>query len=61
MGYCMVSDREGGKAYSSWENEGGPVVRPGGAFAWMGGAGKYIVIKSSNTFDVTLVPNTPSR
>jgi hypothetical protein len=60
MGYCVVTDMDGDKAFLSWENKGGPIVRPGGTFTWMSGTGKYAGIKGSNTFDVTIIPNTPS-
>ncbi len=58
-GYCIVTDKDGDKAYLVWKGKGtGPNVG-GGDFQWTGGTGKYAGIKGNNTYRYTGIGDTP--
>ena len=60
QGYCIVTDKDGDKAFVAWK--GRKETEPnkgGGDFQWTGGTGKYSGIKGNNTFeDVFVTPNS---
>ncbi len=58
-GYCIVTDRDGDKAYLVWKGKGtGPNVG-GGDFEWSSGTGKYAGIRGNNTFRYAGIGDTP--
>jgi hypothetical protein len=48
-GYCVVTDRDGDKAFIVWKCKGG-TTRCEGDFQWTGGTGKYTGLTGNNTF-----------
>ena len=48
-GYCVITDKDGDKAYLSWANEGDNTSGPG-TFTYTGGTGKYTGISGTNKF-----------
>jgi hypothetical protein len=48
-GYCVITDKDGDKAYLSWANEGDGTTGPG-TFTYTGGTGKYTGISGTNKF-----------
>lgn len=48
-GYCVITDKDGDKAYLSWSNEGDGTTGPG-TFTYTGGTGKYTGISGTNKF-----------
>ena len=48
-GYCVITDKDGDKAYLSWSNEGDNTTGPG-TFTYTGGTGKYTGISGTNKF-----------
>jgi hypothetical protein len=44
-GYCIVTDKDGDKAFLAWEGKDG-----GGTFKWTGGTGKFSGLQGNNTF-----------
>lgn len=57
-GYCIVTDRDGDKAFLVWKGKDTSPGVGGGDFQWTGGTGKYIGIKGNNTFRYTAISNT---
>jgi hypothetical protein len=58
-GYCIVTDKDGDKAYLSWKCKGKFGDKCNGDFQWTGGTGKYTGIKGANKFyGVVLVPTS---
>ena len=58
-GYCIVTDKDGDKAYLVWKGEGtGPNVG-GGDSQWMGGTGKFAGIKGGHTYQYNGIADTP--
>jgi hypothetical protein len=56
QGYCVVTDRDGDKAFFAWKGRKGTEPNKiAGDFQWTGGTGKYTGIKGNNTFDAVLV------
>jgi len=58
-GYCVVTDKDGDKAFAVWK---GRDTRPnvgGGDFQWTGGTGKFAGIKGNNTYRYTGIADTP--
>jgi hypothetical protein len=53
-GYCIVTDKDGDKAFLAWEGKdtNGP-ANGGGTFKWTGGTGKYSGLQGDNTFHYT--------
>ena len=48
-GYCVITDKDGDKAYLSWLGEGDNTTGPG-TFTYTGGTGKYAGISGTNKF-----------
>jgi hypothetical protein len=48
-GFCVITDKDGDKAYLSWSNEGDGTTGPG-TFTYTGGTGKYSGISGTNKF-----------
>jgi hypothetical protein len=48
-GYCVITDKDGDKAYVTWSNEGDVGSAPG-TFTYTGGTGKYTGISGNNKF-----------
>ena len=48
-GFCVITDKQGDKAYLSWANEGDPGKAPG-KFTYTGGTGKYSGISGTYAF-----------
>jgi hypothetical protein len=53
-GYCIVTDKDGDKAFLAWEGKdtNGP-ANGEGTFKWTGGTGKYSGLQGDNTFHYT--------
>jgi len=47
-GYCVVTDKDGDKAFLVWKCKGGP--RCEGDFQWTSGTGKYTGLTGNTTF-----------
>lgn len=59
-GYCIVTDKDGDKAFAVWK---GKDTRPSvgeGDFQWTGGIGKYSGIKGNNAYRYTGIGGTPA-
>jgi hypothetical protein len=48
-GYCIITDKDGDRAYASWVSEGDNVSGPG-TFTFTGGTGKYSGISGTYPF-----------
>jgi hypothetical protein len=57
-GYCIVTDRDGDKAFLVWKGKETSQGVGGGDFQWTAGTGKYDGIKGNNTFHYTSIGNT---
>jgi len=57
-GYCIVTDRDGDKAFLVWKGKDTSAGVGGGEFQWTGGTGKYTGIKGNNTFRYTAISDT---
>jgi hypothetical protein len=56
-GYCIMTDKQGDKAYLVWKCNGSFPGPCNGDFQWTGGTGKYSGIKGNNKFyGVTIAP-----
>jgi hypothetical protein len=53
-GFCIVTDRDGDKAFLQWNCQGDTVECPG-TFTWIGGTGKYTGLSGKNKFNGVLV------
>ena len=49
-GHCIVTDKDGDKAFSVYQGKGSAPGRIEGAFQWTGGTGKFTGIQGNNTF-----------
>ena len=49
-GYCVVTDKDGDKAFAVWKGKDTSPNVGGGDFQWTGGTGKYSGIKGNNTY-----------
>jgi hypothetical protein len=59
-GYCMVTDKDGDKAFLTWKGKDTSPNVGGGDFQWTGGTGKYSGIKGNNTYQYTRISTTPA-
>ena len=59
-GYCIVTDKDGDKAFVVWKGEDTRPNVGGGDFQWTGGTGKYSGIKGNNTYRYTGIGQTPA-
>ena len=58
-GYCIVTDKDGDKAFQVWKGKDTSPNVGGGDFQWTGGTGKYSGIKGNGTYRYTGISNTP--
>ena len=56
-GHCVVTDKEGDKAFVIWDGIG-HYPELSGAFEWAGGTGKYAGMSGDNTFSGEFIPGT---
>ena len=59
-GYCIVTDKDGDKAFLAHLGKGTGLGRIDGTFQWTGGTGKYTGIRGSNTYRVTSIGKNPA-
>ena len=59
-GYCIVTDKDGDKAFAVWKGQDTSPNVGGGNFQWTGGTGKYSGIKGNNTYRYTGIGTTPA-
>jgi hypothetical protein len=52
-GYCIITDKDGDKAFFKWESKGTAARTGGGTFQWTGGTGKYSGLQGNNTYRFT--------
>jgi hypothetical protein len=57
-GYCIVTDKDGDKAFLVWKGKGTSPNAGGGDFQWTGGTGKFSGLKGNNTWRGTGISNT---
>ena len=57
-GHCVITDKDGDKAFLSWQGKGTAPGSGEGPFQWTGGTGKYSGIQGNNTFRYTGIGNT---
>jgi hypothetical protein len=57
-GYCIVTDKDGDKAFLAWRGKG---IGPGssaGTFEWTGGTGKYSGLQGNNNYRAASIGKT---
>ncbi|PYM05482.1 MAG: hypothetical protein DMD82_11010 [Candidatus Rokuibacteriota bacterium] len=60
-GYCIVTDRDGDKAFLVFKQKKGTRPNVGeGDFQWTEGTGKYSGIKGNNTYRYAFIGQTPA-
>ncbi len=59
-GYCIVTDKDGDKAFYVWKGKDTSPNVGGGDFQWTGGTGKYSGIKGNNTYHYTGIGTAPA-
>ena len=59
-GYCIVTDKDGDKAFLVWKGRDTSQGVGGGDFQWTGGTGKYAGIRGNNTWHSALIGSTPA-
>jgi hypothetical protein len=57
-GYCIITDKDGDKAFSVFQGKGTAPGSIGGTFKWTGGTGKFSGIQGNNTYRVTVIGKT---
>jgi hypothetical protein len=57
-GYCVGTDKDGDKLFSSWQGKGTGPGSGEGTFDWTGGTGKYAGIQGHNTYRGGGIGNT---
>ena len=57
-GYCVMTDKDGDKAFFSWQGKGTGPGSYAGTFEWTGGTGKYSGIQGHNTWRGNGIGNT---
>jgi hypothetical protein len=60
-GHCIVTDKDGDKAFIVYEGKGSAPGISAGTFQWTGGTGKFTGIQGNNTFHVTAIGNNPAN
>jgi hypothetical protein len=59
QGYCVVTDKDGDKAFLTWKGHKGTAPNKGsGDFQWTGGTGKYTGLKGNNTYEAVVITPT---
>ena len=59
-GYCIITDKDGDKAFLTWKGKDTSPNVGGGDFQWTGGTGKYSGLKGNNTYRYTVISTTPA-
>jgi len=59
-GYCIVTDKDGDKAFGVWKGKDTSPNVGAGDFQWTGGTGKYSGITGNNTYRYTGIGTTPA-
>ena len=59
-GHCIVTDKDGDKAFLVWQGKDTAPGTGGGPFKWTGGTGKYTGLQGNNTFRYNAIGKTPS-
>ena len=59
-GYCIVTDKDGDKAFLVWKGQDTSPNAGGGDQEWIGGTGKYRGIKGKSTYRYTGIGTTPA-
>jgi hypothetical protein len=59
-GYCILTDKDGDKAFLVFQLKGVAVGVSEGTFQWTGGTGKYDGLQGNNVFRPTRIGNTPA-
>ena len=49
-GYCVMTDKDGDKAFLVWQGKDTSPGVGGGTFQWTGGTGKFLGIQGNNTY-----------
>jgi hypothetical protein len=57
-GYCVFTDKDGDKAFFSWQGKGTGPGLYAGTFEWTGGTGKYTGLQGHNTWSGNSIGNT---
>lgn len=57
-GYCIVTDKDGDKAFQVWKGKDTSPNVGAGDFQWTGGTGKYSGIKGNGTYRYTGIGTT---
>ena len=60
QGYCIVTDKDGDKAFLVHQGKGSAPGIIAGAFQWTGGTGKFTGIHGNNTYRVTSIGKNPA-
>jgi hypothetical protein len=53
-GYCIMTDKDGDRAFLVYHGKGVPSGSLGGTFEWTGGTGKYAGLQGNNTWHNSL-------
>ncbi len=59
-GYCIVTDKDGDKAFLVWQGKDTSPNAGGGDQEWTGGTGKYAGLRGKSTYRYTGIGATPS-
>ena len=59
-GYCIVTDKDGDKAFLVHQGKGSAPGIIAGTFQWTGGTGKFTGIQGNNTYRVTSIGKNPA-
>ena len=59
-GYCIVTDKDGDKAFLVWKGKDSSPGVGGGDNQWIGGTGKYSGIKGHSTYRYAAIGNSPA-
>jgi hypothetical protein len=59
-GYCIVTDKDGDKAFLVHQGKGTAPGKIDGTFQWTGGTGKFTGIQGNNTYHVTGIGKNPA-
>jgi hypothetical protein len=49
-GYCIITDKDGDKAFLVWQGKNTAPRVGGGTFQWTGGTGKFVGIQGNNIY-----------
>jgi hypothetical protein len=59
-GYCIVTDKDGDKAFLVHQAKGSAPGLIAGSFQWTGGTGKFSGVQGNNAFRVTQIGKNPA-